>query len=198
MKFGFCCSLLLCALMEAGSHAQSHPGVDSQSFPVLASTSGLNPTYPKPALRSPVQRLVCDSGYPQKMCAQQMPLLRKTIARYPTAQLGDWTWVLVRSQDWKAILSARRLNSDIPAFTYLAKHETFIEEALVHPVPERARELMLTWGMGRVDLLDLAIRHELGHALCNDTDERKANRVAELLRSGTPASCGAAEKIAQK
>lgn len=198
MNISLCCFLLLCTILESGSHAQSYTGVDSQTLPALASASELKPTHTRPATRSPVQRLVCDAGYPQEMCAQQMPLLRKTLARYPTAQLGDWTWVLVRSQDWKAILLARRLNSDIPAFTYLAKHETFIEEALVSPVPERQRELMLTWGMGRLDLLDFAIRHEMGHALCNDTNERNANRVAELLRSRAPTSCGAAEKIARK
>jgi hypothetical protein len=39
------------------------------------------------------------------------------------------------------------------------------------------------------DLLDLAIAHELGHALCNERDEAKANRVARLLQSQQPFTC---------
>jgi len=38
-------------------------------------------------------------------------------------------------------------------------------------------------------LLDLAIRHELGHALCNDANERNADRMARLLEQRKPVSC---------
>jgi hypothetical protein len=43
--------------------------------------------------------------------------------------------------------------------------------------------------MDREGLLDLAIRHELGHALCNEPDERNAERVAKLLEQRKPVSC---------
>jgi hypothetical protein len=39
------------------------------------------------------------------------------------------------------------------------------------------------------DLLDLAIRHEFAHALCNDRDETRAERAALALKNGTPLSC---------
>jgi len=120
-----------------------------------------------------------------------MVVLRKALANYPGAQLGNWTWILVRSENWKAILLPRGLDPDSPAFTFYPKRETFIEEALVTQVPVRDGELLLKWNMDRMGLLDLAIRHELGHALCNDANERNADRVARLLEQRKPVSCGA-------
>jgi len=89
----------------------------------------------------------------------------------------------------EAIHLARGLDPDSPAFTFYPKHETFIEEALLTEVPGRGRELLLKWNMATRDLLDLAIRHELGHALCNEPDERNAERVAKLLEQRKPVSC---------
>ena len=59
-------------------------------------------------------------------------------------------------------------------------------------------ELMTVWHMGRESLLDSAIRHELGHALCNDANERKADRVARLLEQRKPVSCEAKDEAKQK
>jgi hypothetical protein len=121
-------------------------------------------------------------------------VLRKALANYPVAQLGNWTWILVRSEDWKAILLPRGLDPHSPAFTFYPKRETFIEEALVTQVPRRGSELLLKWNMSTRDLLDLAIRHELGHALCNDANERNADRVAKLLEQGKTISCEATSR----
>jgi hypothetical protein len=38
-------------------------------------------------------------------------------------------------------------------------------------------------------LLDYAIVHELGHALCNERNEAKADRAAKLMREGNAPSC---------
>jgi len=96
----------------------------------------------------------------------------------------------VRSEDWKAILVPRGLDPDSPAFTYYPQKETFIEEVLVGEVPGRHRELLLKWNMSMKDLLDFALAHEVGHALCNDRDEWNANRVGQMLRDGNTPSCG--------
>jgi hypothetical protein len=53
----------------------------------------------------------------------------------------------------------------------------------------RLSELMAVWHMGRESLLDFAIRHELGHAFCNDANEMNANRVARQLEQKKPISC---------
>ena len=134
-------------------------------------------------------RFVCDTGYTLEKCNEDMGVLRAALAKYPVAQLGNWTWVLVRSQDWKVILRARGLDPDSPAFSYLEKRVTFIEEALVTEIPVRRRDLLLKWGMTIADLLDLSIAHEMAHALCGEKNEVKTIEVAKGLQEGRSFSC---------
>ena len=142
-----------------------------------------------PPVGAPVQHFICNTGYSLSKCQADMAVLRKTLAKYPAAELGEWTWVLVRSADWKYIVTPRGIDPDSPAFTYLPKRETFIEEVLVAIVPQRAGELILRWQMSTDDLLELAVAHELGHVLCNEGSEAKANRAARTLLNGKPLSC---------
>ncbi|MGI8773366.1 MAG: hypothetical protein ACR2JE_18230 [Acidobacteriaceae bacterium] len=123
-----------------------------------------------------------------------MEVLRGVLARYPSGTLGEWTWVLVRSGDWKPMKRRLRLDSDSPAFSFLARRETFIEEALVAPVPGRSAELIVHWSSSIDDLLTLAITHELGHALCNEQDEHKADAYGRLLRTGRLPDCSESGK----
>jgi hypothetical protein len=90
----------------------------------------------------------------------------------------------VRSEDWRLILLARRLDSNIPTPTDPAARTTFFEEVLVAGASGRMSELMAVWHMGRESLLDSAIRHELGHALCNDASEMNADFVARVAPAG--------------
>jgi hypothetical protein len=105
------------------------------------------------------------------------------------SSFGEWTWVLVRSEDWKPLLLVRHSNSSNPACAFLPAKETFLEEALVLPVSSRGVELSVVWHMSMENLLDLAVRHELGHALCLERDEAEADRVAALLQEAMPVSC---------
>jgi hypothetical protein len=184
-------------LLQSSSQAQSgldatRSGANNESpSSLVAALPSLSGTGGEPFRSTPVQKFVCNTGYKQKECNEETVVLRKALANYPVAQLGNWTWILVRSEDWKAILLPRGLDPDSPAFTFYAKRETFIEEALVTQVPGRGRELLLKWNMNMRDLLDFAIAHELGHALCNDRDEWNANRIGQELRDGKAPSCGA-------
>jgi len=202
--------------LQSSAQAQSGPDATRSGASIeipaplvaaLPSPPSLTPSpSPLPPLRiggepyqpSPAQRFVCNTGYSQKQCHEDMVVLKKALANYPVAQLGNWTWVLVRSENWKAIMLPRGLDPDSPAFTFYTRCETFIEEALVTQVPVRNGELLLKWGMDRMGLLDLAIRHELGHALCNDANERNADRVATLLAERTPVSCEAKAEAKQR
>lgn len=142
-----------------------------------------------PGNETPRQHVVCNTGYTVEKCRKDIGALRRTLAKYPVAQLGEWTWILVRSEDWKPIVIPRGLDPDSPAFTYYAKRETFIEEALVTNVPGRMDELIARWNTSRERLLDLAVAHELGHAFCNDKSEETANRGVERLLDGKVPSC---------
>ena len=135
------------------------------------------------------QRFVCNTGYSIEQCHVQMAVLRSLLSRYGGALVGEWTWILVKSDDWKAILLQHRMDPDSPAFTVLDRRETFFEEALVNPVTVRRIELVRKWSLGIDDLLALAVTHELGHALCNEKSERKADGYGEELRRGEVVVC---------
>ena len=181
--------------LQSSGQAQSGPDATRSraNIEIPSSLVAALPSQPRtdeePYRPTPTQQFVCNTGYRQKQCDEEMVVLRKALANYPVAQLGSWTWILVRSEDWKAILLPRGLDPHSPAFTFCPKRETFLEEALVTQVPVRGREMLLKWHMSARDLLDLAIRHELGHALCNDANERSADRVARLLEQRKPVSC---------
>jgi hypothetical protein len=138
---------------------------------------------------APKQHFACNVGYTQRECELAMTVLRSALTRYPVDALGEWTWVLVRAEDWKQILSDRKFDSNHPAFSYLPKRETFFDGTLLVRSSIRGAELSATWHMPIQDLLDLAVRHELAHALCNEHDELKANQAAMELRNRAPLSC---------
>jgi len=197
VKKTICFCLLAWVFLQSSALAQSSPdarrSVANSEIPssLVAALPSQPRTGGQPYRSAPIQKFVCNTGYSQKQCREDMVVLRKALANYPVAQLGNWTWILVRSENWKSILLPRGLDPDSPAFTFYPKRETFIEEALVTQVPVRGGELLLKWSMDRMGLLDLAIRHELGHALCNDANERNADRVARLLEEKKTVSCQA-------
>lgn len=181
--------------LSFSSHAQSILDVatsaPSKGIGSLAGHRSPPSSEREPTPTAPVH-FVCNTGYTLKQCHEQMLVLRKALAAYPQAQLEGWTWILVRSEDWKAIVLPRGLDPDSPAFTFLAKRETFIEEVLVTQAPVRSRELLLKWNMSIGALLDFAIRHELSHGLCGDANERHADRMARLLEQKKTIVCEAA------
>jgi len=135
------------------------------------------------------QHFVCNAGYTPQQCHEQMAVLRPVLDKYGAGRLGDWTWVLVKSADWKELQLKHRMDPDSPAFTVLDRRETFFEEALVSPVTTRRVELVRQWSLGMDDLLKLAVTHELGHAMCNERNERKADAYGKQLRSGQAVVC---------
>jgi hypothetical protein len=139
---------------------------------------------------TPVQHFVCDIGYTLQQCHEAMDVLREVLAKYPTADLGEWTWVLLRPEDWRReILNLGFSPDSTPALTDLPKRKTFFEGALVKKISFRGAQLSKLWRMPIEDLLDLAVRHELGHALCNERNEAKAERLAAMLQARKPISC---------
>ena len=135
------------------------------------------------------QQFICTVGITLEKCRKEMSVLRRLLTNYPASELGEWKWVLVPSDYWRLFLVGRGFNSGVPALTALDARTTFFEEALIAGPSGRISELMDTWHADRNGLLDLAIRHELGHALCGEENERQADRVARLLENKEPVSC---------
>jgi hypothetical protein len=100
-----------------------------------------------------VEALVCKtslSGFESHRYLQKF--LKKALAKYPISDLGEWTWVLVRSEYWKRALLTQTLDPGIPALTDPAARATFFDEALVAEASGRMSELMTVWHMGRESL----------------------------------------------
>jgi len=135
------------------------------------------------------QQFLCVAPYTVADCEKQVVRLQTTLHRYQAEKLGKWAWVLVPSEDWKPILERVHMDPNSPAFSILERRQTFFEEVLLVPEPKRQNELMSKWGMGLERLLDFAVTHELGHAFCNDPDERRADKFGQRLREMQQASC---------
>lgn len=135
------------------------------------------------------QHFVCNVGYSIQQCHEQMNLLRPLLTKYGADRLGGWTWVLVKSGDWKSLQQLHGTDPSSPAFSFLSRRQTFFEEALVAPVPGRSAELIREWSSSIDQLLDLTVTHELGHALCNERNERKADAYGQQLRKGETVVC---------
>jgi len=125
----------------------------------------------------------CDAGYRLQVCNAQVTRLSEVLARFDLTGLGEWTWVLVRSEDWRPILRRVGRDPDSPAFTILERRQTFLEDALFDSDPVRSRTLLEKWRVPLDELLPFAVAHEIGHALCHEPDEAKTNAYASQLRN---------------
>ena len=144
------------------------------------------------------QEFLCHTGYSLAQCQKDILELKKVLIHYPIEGLGHWTWVLVRSQDWKPISRRLRLSPDSPAFTALEPRETFLEEALFVHDPQRIAELMNEWQQSMPKLLERAVTHELGHAFCEEPNETAADHFGAELRKGRLTPCRSSKETRRK
>jgi hypothetical protein len=63
------------------------------------------------AERLSTQHFFCNTGYELNACHEQIAALKTVVAKFPTEALGPWTWVLVRSQDWKQLTKMLEISS---------------------------------------------------------------------------------------
>ena len=140
--------------------------------------------------RTAQMRFVCDTGYSVDSCRAHLVALHRVLSKLGVTVLGEWTWVLVRSERWRPILSTVGRDPDSPAFTILEKRQTFLEEALFETNPRRDVTLLAKFRMPLDRLLEHAVLHELGHAICAERDERRAHDNADQLRRRGAVTCG--------
>jgi hypothetical protein len=135
------------------------------------------------------QKFFCVGPYSVPECETQVAVVRAVLRKYDSEKLGKWTWVVVRSQDWKQLVSQLHLNAASPAFSQLEYRQTFLDEALIVLEPKRELELVTKWNIPFDQFLDFAVSHELGHAFCNESDEIKAERFGQRLRKRLATLC---------
>ena len=131
----------------------------------------------------------CLQGYDLSKCEDHVLTLRHKLARYPISGLASWSFVLVPTGLWGEMVRAAGGPTGSPAFTALHSRETFFQDALFSPTALQRAQLMQMFGVDQDTQLELAVSHELGHALCQDTNERRAAAQAENLRESRALHC---------
>jgi hypothetical protein len=145
------------------------------------------------------QTFLCQNGLPAGDCKNDFEILKSHLQAYPTAQLGVWTWVLVQSNHWKQLGGDLGLDSASPAYTAIEDRLTLIDESmLVQRDANRNAELIRKFDLPLSKLIDLAVTHEMAHALCGFKDEYKADAVGKRLREGELPYCSLPGKIHEK
>jgi hypothetical protein len=132
----------------------------------------------------------CTTDYNPTRCLASANSLAKVLQRYPTTRLGDWKFVLASSEHWQQIVKSLGGNPESPAFTELVARVTVLEDALFETADSRKANLAQRYGQPLSGLLDYALSHEIGHAICHERSEKLANAYGLALRMGTTPICG--------
>ena len=103
--------------------------------------------------------------------------------------LGTWSFVLVPADDWKALVRGQGGDPVSPAFSMLDQRVTLLDASLFGGSASRNKELMQRFGPTGPALVDLAITHEMGHGICQEKDERRADNYGKDLRDGKAPDC---------
>jgi hypothetical protein len=134
-------------------------------------------------------KFFCAQNYERRACVEDSAVLQKAVASYPVAQLGEWSFVLVPSDDWGDLVRSLGGDPVSPAFTIIEQHTTVFDRSVFSSNVRRNQELLLTFGVLGSALLDLAVTHELGHAFCQEKDERRADDYGRALRDKKAVDC---------
>ena len=135
------------------------------------------------------QEFFCVGPYAVPECEAQTASLQAVLRKYAAERLGKWSWILIRSEDWKQVVTQHHLDPARPAYSHLVNRQTFFDDALLVRKPKRELELITKWNIPFDQFLDFAVSHELGHSLCQESDEIKAERFGQRLRKGLAGVC---------
>jgi hypothetical protein len=136
----------------------------------------------------------CTEKYIRTDCQNDISTLTQKLGHYSLEKLGSWSFVLAASDDWESIMNQIHLPADSPVFSALKAHLTVMSQTLFSGPADRRAEMMRLFRLPLDQLVDLAITHEFGHALCQELDEGKATVYGEQLRAGQTPTCEPFEK----
>jgi hypothetical protein len=134
-------------------------------------------------------QFLCSQKYDKTECVKDATALRQALATYPTELLGAWSFVLVPADDWKALLRGQGGDPVSPAFSMLDQRVTLLDGSLFVGSATRNKELLQHFAKVGPALVDLAITHEMGHAICQEKNERRADDYGRELREGKTPDC---------
>jgi hypothetical protein len=132
----------------------------------------------------------CTVDYDKGECVRDALTLAETLKAYPVDRLGEWQFVIASRESWAKIV--RELGGDpgSPAFTVMDARVMVFEQTLFSATVMERAELLKHFGVATDRMLDYAVSHELGHALCGEHSERRAERIGMELRAGGTGRCG--------
>jgi hypothetical protein len=131
----------------------------------------------------------CTQDYNRDECHQHALELRRVLMTYPLERLGMWSFALVPSDEWKDLIRALGGPTHSPAFTIFEQRTTVMESSLFSPTATRSAEFRRVFGVTGEALLELAVNHELGHGICQERDELRADDYGRELRQTKTVDC---------
>lgn len=141
------------------------------------------------------QHFSCTAEYAPAKCVRDLRQLHRLLEKYNADSLGEWQWVVVSRSEWKPFCEHLGVDFLSPAMTSFVDHQAFFDEGLFDADPRRSAELVRKFGTTWKELLPLAVTHELGHAVCHDATEARAELFAEDLRRHRPGRCESAAAL---
>jgi hypothetical protein len=131
----------------------------------------------------------CTNNYDTQACMKDSVALRHALAPYPLERLGRWSFLLVPANDWRTLVLGLHGNPVSPAFSIIDQRIIVLESSLFTATPTGDMNLLRTFGVIGGALLDLAVTHELGHAICQDQNQRRADNYGRELRLTKTVDC---------
>jgi len=120
---------------------------------------------------------------------KSVALLAKVLERYPTEKMGQWAFVLAGSARWKQTIKELGGDTESPAFSELDARVTVLEDELFETIDSRQAMVARRFGLPRGSILDYAVTHEMGHAICGERQEHLADKYGLDLRRGITPMC---------
>jgi hypothetical protein len=148
----------------------------------------------RPASLSHAVSFSCTTDYDPSQCLASAALLAKVLERYPTERIGQWTFVLAGSARWRQTIKDLGGDPESPAFSELSARVTVLEEELFETVDARQEMLARRFGLPPGSILDYAVTHEMGHAICGERQEKLAEKYGLDLRRGIAPTCATYQK----
>jgi hypothetical protein len=143
----------------------------------------------RPASLSRAISFSCTTDYDPSQCLTSVALLAKVLERYPTERMGQWTFVLAGSARWRQTVKKLGGDTESPAFSELSARVTVLKDELFETADSRREMLARRFGLPPRSILDYAVTHELGHAICGERQENLADKYGLDLRRGIAPIC---------
>ena len=134
-------------------------------------------------------QFLCSQGYERSACVKDAIVLRQAMAPYPMQLLGAWSFVLVPADNWKSLVRGQGGDPVSPALSMLDQRMTLLDASLFSGSATRNKELMQRFRLMGPALVDLAVTHEMGHGICQEKNERRADDYGKELRDGKVSDC---------